>query len=58
MSEKQKQPETYILINDTSQRSVAVCFASGGTLTITSLQSVFKRIFEIAQHLAKLWGNS
>jgi len=30
MSEKQTQPETYIVINDTSQCSVAAWFRCGG----------------------------
>jgi len=31
MSEKQKQPETCTMINDTSQRSAAMWFRCGGT---------------------------
>jgi len=31
MSEKQQQPETYIMINDTSQCNVATWIRCGGT---------------------------
>jgi len=58
MSEKQEQPETCIMINDTSQRSVVTWFRCGGTFdhyfTKIYCWVCFERVFKIAQHLAEL----
>jgi len=42
------------MINDTWQQCIAVSFRCGGT---NLLLSAFRKNFDIAQHLAKLWGN-